>query len=199
MEVMTPLLKNEEPDDGRHGRTVSAAGGLRPTDATIPTREAVPLFATRGVPRSQRSIERYCKEGKLEAHLDPDEEIYYIDEKSVAELITLLVEIKNRHSTEPATPSDSVGDDGGQRPTSTDREGDEELENELKKRDDQILNLRIDVRAKEQAIVFLKDQMEADRNLLVETTRRLGHIEERLGIEVPKKVEMDEEREEDRT
>ena len=186
---MEPRLENEENDSDRHGRTVSAIGGQRPTDTTITTREAVPFFGTAGVPRSQRSIERYCKDGKLEAHLDPDEGIYYIDEKSVAELITLLVEIRNRHSTEPATTSDMVGDDGGQRPTSTDREGDEELENELKEREDKILNLTIDVQAKERVIVMLKDQMLEDRKLLVETTRRLGHVEERLGIEAPKKVE----------
>ena len=78
MEVMEPFFKNKESDSDRHGRTASAEGGQRPTDATITTREAVGLFEAGGVPRSQRSVERYCKQGKLEAQLDPDEEIYYI-------------------------------------------------------------------------------------------------------------------------
>ena len=69
--------------------------------------------------------------------------------------------------------------------------GNDDLKNELKKKNDAIFNLRIDVSAKEQVIAMMRGQMEDDRQLLVETTRRLGQVEERLGISGP--IPMEEE------
>lgn len=188
---MEPSWKNKGTDNDRHGRTPSASGGLRPPNVQITTGEAVELFEAGGVPRSQRSIERYCKNGKLEASLDPDEEIYYIAEDSVAELITLLVEIKNRHSTEPTTLSDHVGDNGGQTPSSPEKETDEELRNELKERNDEVALLKINVGAKDHVIIALKDQLQEHLVQYGETARRLGQAEEKLRLlEAPKDVEM---------
>ena len=52
-------------------------------------------------------------------------------------------------------------------------------------KDDAIMHLTSDVKAKEHVIEILRDQMNTDRQLLVETTRRLGQVEERLGIAAP--------------
>ena len=139
-------------------------------------------------------IERYCKRGRLDAYLHPDEDTYYIEPESIERLIEELRQLQerrfNRAPSPVATAAVNVGDGDGQGPPVADT-GNDDLKNELKKKNDAIFNLRIDVRAKEQVIAMMRGQMEDDRQLLVETTRRLGQVEERLGISGP--ILMEEE------
>ncbi len=69
----------------------------------------VRFFAQAGVPRAQRSIERFCQLGKLDCHKDPDEGLYYGTRESVEHLIENIKELKARHEpleiSEPSLPA----------------------------------------------------------------------------------------------
>ena len=79
---------------------------------TITSKEAEGVFAEAGVPRSQRSVERYCEAGKLDCIADPDEGHYYITEQSIVILTNPLKEIQDRHQSRrvPAPPESPAGD-----------------------------------------------------------------------------------------
>ena len=51
---------------------------VRREEHNLTTREALHLFEIAGLPRNQRSIERYCADGKLDAFFDSDEQRYYM-------------------------------------------------------------------------------------------------------------------------
>ncbi len=158
-------------DHGGHSPSLADIGGHSPTRSdkhTLTTAEVVRRFEHAGLPRSQRSIERYCKSGKLDCFADPDEGRYYATPGSVERLIGQLSELQARHRSE-----DVVG-----RPTT--ETGNQRVQGEskeIKKLEDEILNLRIDNKAKEQVIIQLKDQLQADRQLLVEQARQIGVLE----------------------
>ena len=181
-------------DIGGHGQPMAADDRKEPPMSSVTTKEAVLLFEDAAVPRSLRSIERYCKKGRLDAYLHPDEDTYYIDQESIIRLIKEFQQAQerrlNRTPASVATAVDSVDDSGGQVPPSAASENDG-IENELKKKADEIFNLKIDVSAKAQVISIMRDQMETDRQVLVDTTRRLGQVEERLGISAPIQMEED--------
>ena len=81
-------------DVDRPGPTMSS---VRREEHNLTTREALQLFEAAGLPRNQRSIERYCADGKLDAFFDSDEQRYYISRASAERLIGQLQEIKARH------------------------------------------------------------------------------------------------------
>src|SRR5215216_2382271 len=70
---------------------------VRREEHNLTTREALQLFEAAGLSRNQRSIERYCADGKLDAFFDSDEQRYYISRASADRLIGQLTEIKTRH------------------------------------------------------------------------------------------------------
>ncbi len=72
---------------------------VRREEHNLTTREALQLFEDAGLPRNQRSIERYCADGKLDAFFDSDEQRYYISRASAERLIGHLKEIKARHES----------------------------------------------------------------------------------------------------
>ena len=104
-------------DHDRPSPTTSDVDRPRPTMSSVrreehnlTTREALQLFEISGLPRNQRSIERYCADGKLDAFFDSDEQRYYVSRASVDRLIGQLIEIKTRHEAiNPAGPAMSDG------------------------------------------------------------------------------------------
>jgi hypothetical protein len=68
------------------------------TDAhTLTTREVMKMFEAAGIPRAQRSIERYCQQGDLDCLPDAIERRQYITQASVDTLIGQLKELAARH------------------------------------------------------------------------------------------------------
>ena len=191
-----------ESDAVRHGPTELQT---RSEFHTLTTRDVMKIFEEAGLPRNQRSIERYCKDNKLDCYADSDEQRYYITRASVDRLIGQLKEIQARHpqanlSTPPPTGATSVADVDRQRPTAnqvtdtvkrtTDekRESEtarEEYEKKMKDLEDKIFNLEVDKRAKDQVVTMLRDQLKEDRdhygNLLLQNTDKLAKYSRRLG------------------
>ncbi len=83
-------------DDFRPRRTLSEL----PRDQHIlTTEEALQLFEQERLPRDKRSIQRYCKLGKLDCEKDPEEDIYDITLASAERLIGKINELEARHAT----------------------------------------------------------------------------------------------------
>lgn len=162
---------------------------------TMTTGEVRAIFYRDGLFRAPRSIERYCKEEKLDCFLDPDEKRYYVRPESVGTLISHIKEVNARQSaptplatfvgTADAPPTSvpphdalPVGESGGE-------------SEEVKKLQNQIVTLEIGSQAKEQIISHLTSQITGDRKQfiseLVQHTRKVGQLEEKLlRLEGPK-------------
>ncbi len=161
----------------------------RRNEHTLTSLEAMRLFERSGVPRSQRSIERYCRDGKLDCFLDPDEDRYYATPASVETLIGQMMEIRARHA--PAEVPEAEPRKTSAPPFSnaeSDPSGAADLET-LRREN---LDLKITNRAKD----YLIDQMKADRrqltddfkNLALEygaASRRIGELEATLRLAAP--------------
>jgi len=164
----------------------------RQEEHTLTSREALKLFEQSGLPRSQRSIERYCRGEKLDCFLDPDEERYYITRESADRLIGQLKEIMARHrQTEfvAAGPTTSDHVRPGQTPPDSQQEA--TYAEKLKELEDKVFNLEVDKRAKDQFVIHLKDQIKADRDeftkKLVFYSRKVGELETKLlQLDAPK-------------
>ncbi len=191
-----------ESDAVRHGPTDQQR---RSEFHTLTTRDVMKIFDEAGLPRNQRSIERYCKDNKLDCYADSDEQRYYITRASVDRLIGQLKEIQARHpqanlSPPPQMSATSGADVERQRPTlmqdadtvkrTTDekRESEtakEEYEKKMKELEDKIFNLEVDKRAKDQVVTMLRDQLKDDRDhygqLLVQHTNKIAKYGRRLG------------------
>ena len=168
---------------------------------TLTTREVMKIFEDAGIPRAQRSIERYCQQGDLDCMPDAIEKRQYITRESVATLLGQLKEIAARH---PKANADqhvgATGDDSPRQPATgeamkrgtpekqSDKHpaGEEEHELEalkarVKELEVQNLNLEIGKRASEQFVGMMRDQMNQQvkefSTHLTETSRRVGQLE----------------------
>ena len=104
-------------DDVRPSPTMSAT---RTEAHTLTTREVMKMFEAAGIPRAQRSIERYCQQGDLDCLPDAIERRQYITQASVDTLIGQLKELAARHqktNAEQTSPTD--GDDTERRAATT--------------------------------------------------------------------------------
>jgi hypothetical protein len=168
-------------DNARHSLTIA---------------QAIEVFAELGVPRSKRSVQRFCEQG----HLDcvrikgPRGDQFFINRESVERYAEELRQIEAvaaigaepRHDApqravarnsaperdiipEQAKPSDST-------PPSPPEEA-----AEIKRLRDETMNLRIDNRGKEQALNFLMTQVTAKDQQLQDLSYRL--VDCVLGIE----------------
>jgi hypothetical protein len=171
---------------------------------TLTTREVMKIFEEAGVPRAQRSIERYCQQGDLDCLPDAIEKRQYITRASVATLIGQLKELAARHqktTLEQLGPTD--GDDMERRdatPATGERmkhgtpekqgekqrlgEYEERLaaqEARIKELENQNFNLEIDKRARDQVVGLMREQMTQQTKDFSEhmmtTSRRVGQLE----------------------
>src|SRR5215217_6754930 len=106
-----------ESDTVRPSPTMSATR----TDAhTLTTREVMKMFEAAGIPRAQRSIERYCQQGDLDCLPDAIERRQYITQASVDTLIGQLKELAARHQhATPEQRSPTPDDDTQRQPATT--------------------------------------------------------------------------------
>ena len=164
-------------DLNRPGPTMSS---VRREEHNLTTREALQLFEVAGLPRNQRSIERYCADGKLDAFFESDEQRYYISRASVDRLIGQLTEIKTRHEAISAVgPAVSDGIRPATTPVRQERDERQEssvhadvkiletklanIEDEKKKLEEKNFTLSYEKKASEQIVTMMRDQMKEDR------------------------------------
>jgi ATP-dependent Lon protease len=175
------------------------------TDAhTLTTREVMKIFEEAGIPRAQRSIERYCQQGDLDCLPDAIERRQYITRASVDTLIGQLKELAARHQkTNAEQMSPTAGDDTERRAATTDtsesvkhstpeKPGEKqaigeyearmkEMEARMKELENQNFNLEIDKRARDQIVGMLREQMSQQTkdfsDHLTRTSRRVGQLE----------------------
>jgi hypothetical protein len=162
--------------------------------------DAVELFAQLGTPRSKRSVQRFCEQGHLDSVRikGPRGDQFFINRESVVRYAEELRQIEAiaafgdeaRHDAPQhavARNSAPVRDMTVETIAPTpQREPDE-----ARRLKDENLNLRIDNRAKELAIVELHRRLNEDRdkfvNAMQDMSYKLGAAETRLAqIEAPK-------------
>ena len=160
---------------------------------TLTTKEATDIFERAGFPRSQRSIERYCKSGELDSVVDPDEERYYITRVSIDRVIGKLREIKARHTQTVVHEPYTLGpDDVGQsQPSSGDGGNTAEYEADpakhIKELEFKLRDAEIGSRAKDLHIGRMNAERDRFLQQLIESSRQLGILETKLRqLEAPK-------------
>jgi hypothetical protein len=177
---------------------------------TLTTREVMKIFEAEGVPRAQRSIERYCQEGHLDCMPDAVEKRLYITRTSVDTLIGQLKEIASRHektSEHTDQQTEATRDDSSQRQGATPGKDDGVKRGTPEKQDDkhrigeyeeqlaamsariqelenENFNLEIDKRARDQVVSMVRDQMTQQTKLfsseISKTSRRVGQLETQM-------------------
>jgi hypothetical protein len=187
-------------DDVRPRPTMSAT---RTEAHTLTTREVMKMFEAAGIPRAQRSIERYCQQGDLDCLPDAIERRQYITQESVDTLIGQLKELAARHpkaSEEQVRPTtDDMERRGATAATgesvkhgTPDKQGVQhargeyeqriaELEARAKELENEKFNLEIDKRARDQIVSMLREQMSQQTKVfsaeLTQQSRRVGQLE----------------------
>jgi hypothetical protein len=92
--------------------TLDLRNRMRTPEHVLGTQAVSELFVAAQFPRSQRSIERYCNSGKLDAYFDSTTKQYLITRKSVQRVIDDLKQAelhRNPLSKTEGTISDSLG------------------------------------------------------------------------------------------
>jgi len=174
---------------------------------TIP--QTVELFAELGVPRSKRSVQRFCEQGHLDSvrikgprgdqfFINRESVVRYAEElRSIEAVASIAGEPRHdapQHATarysapERATTREPVAVVSAPPPERGESEVViEQLRKENAKLQDENLNLRIDNRGKEQAINFIAAQAREKDQQLHEISYRLGAAETRVAqLEAPK-------------
>ncbi len=127
---------------------------------TLSAEETSVIFAEAGVPRSVRTVQRYCKKGHL-ACITIDTEIgekYLIDRNSVERRIKELQQLDRvLRSTVVATSREETRHDAAERGTSR-HDGSEDTAGKIADLEQENLQLTIDRAAKEQVINHLVDE-----------------------------------------
>jgi hypothetical protein len=182
----TAAIDGQGPPGDRQGRPVAA----------VTTAEALFIFQDAGFRRSLRSLERYCKNGRLEAYLHPDEGAYYISRESVEHLVGEFREVQERRLGSVAAVSPTMPASSGHRPPLADSTNDgdvEEIGRKLEKITEERDSAQLDARVRQGVISQLTKQIKEDRehytDLLAERSHRIGTLEERLlQIEGPREA-----------
>jgi len=161
--------------------------------------QAVELFAHLDVPRSKRSVQRFCEQGHLDSVRIKSArgDQFFINRESVERYAEELRQIEvvaaigaePRHDAQQhaiarnsAPASDSAAPAADPAPAQT-----PDSQATIQRLEGEVLNLRIDNRGKEQAINFLTGQAREKDQHLHDLSYRLGAAETRLAqLEAPK-------------
>jgi hypothetical protein len=151
---------------------------------TLSVEEAAALFVDAGVPKSVRTIQRYCRSGILECIRTDAEfgEKYLIDRSSVDRRIADLQKFQElMAATLVATHPDTSRHDGSRRDTArndaTRRDNpDESMAPRVKELEDEVLNLKIDNRAKEIVINQLVGERKGFLSQITDQAGRIGEL-----------------------
>lgn len=177
-------------DDNPRHVSGADAGSRDMSRYTTTVADAVNLFDEAGVPRSDRSIQRYCKRGHLDCYLlDREQDVtYMIDPDSIERRIEELRQLSEIHQQPGvATHRDISRHDAPQRDTArhgatTDDKNEQvkeseheisrvkKLESEIRKLEDANLIKEIELKVKDKLLVDLNEQRRQD----IEVITRLG-------------------------
>lgn len=179
---------------------------------TLTVKQASQQFADRGVPRSPRSVQRFCDHGHIDCisvkgekteryFIDPASVELYAHELKAVEQISRVGDDTSRHD---ATQRDETRHDATERAreeepaaakASEPKPETKTSDSDVKHLEDEILHLRIDNRAKEQVINMLRDERVAMASRLEEVNYLLGAAESKMAqLEAPKPVDEEPER-----
>jgi len=136
-------------------------------------------FETLGIARSQRSIERYCKSGDLDAFFDPDVRQWYITPQSVERLASYLHEVAQKKGVAQPTAG-PTGSDNEDARRATSPDAPESANGAERVRDLEAANrdLEIASRVKDEFIKRLEQDREAfvrERGDLIERLEQRAH------------------------
>lgn len=195
---------DESPNDAAHQVAPQRdeprqATPLDPTHFTMTVEAASARFAEAGLPRSLRSIQRYCQRGHLTCTTVDTEiaEMYLIDPESVERRIRELQQIEfvtrtTGLSRQDAPSRDVSRHDATVRDTSRQEVAPEKIEayeRRIKELEEKTMHLEIDKRAKEQIINMLKDDRETlfaqvsnHVRTITDQARVIGQLETRLEL-----------------
>jgi hypothetical protein len=187
---------------------LSIASGQDTSRQNLTIEEAAELFSQAGVPRSHRTISRYCEQRILEAvFMDTEKnQKYLITRESVERRIKEIKQIletnhvsigqvtSGRNETNQDQSSRVQSDGENPRATSSVLENDSQLTSlrtELKKLKEDNLQLHIDKSAKEQFINRLIEERERAMRNAIDLSREVGRLENQLlQLEGPRNLDM---------
>lgn len=154
-----------------------------------------------GLDRDARTIQRWCKSGKVEAFLDVSNgERWLIEPGSLRRLIEKIVADMSRRpqaftptqaaTSEPVATSQptqadapettnvsqSDGDDGSAATSESSRDDDAAQSRRVAALETEVAMLRADVKVREQMVEYLKTQFEEMMNTALEKTERTGKL-----------------------
>jgi hypothetical protein len=160
---------------------------LHDTSRHLSVEETAALFADAGVPKSIRTIQRYCKSGILES-IRTDTEFgdkYLIDRPSADRRIDELTKFQEMMATAPTSRLDTSRLDasyhGVTRSGATRHDSpDESQMNRVKELEAEVLNLKIDNRAKEIVITQLAEERRGFFSQITEQATRIGELSTKL-------------------
>ena len=151
---------------------------------TVTAEEASLLFAEAGVPRSVRSVQRFCQKGHLTCILVDTEmtEMYLIDRNSIERRIKELQQIQQAMgSTGDATGRGTPRQDASSRDTARHDEPREQQGAErIKELENEIENSRLDARINRELANYVKDQNKGLIEQLGNYRQQIGSLETQL-------------------
>jgi len=155
-------------------------------DYSLSVEEASALCFEAGVPRSPRTLMRYCARGHLDcSKVDTERnEKYLISRSSLERRIQELLQVATTGHVE--SQRDTTRHDAPSRDTSRSDEQSAELEVKVKQLEAENLDLKITNRAKDQLIQMVREERVGFIEQLTATTRRMGRLEERLQLMAPR-------------
>ena len=179
---------------------------------TLTVEKVGALLDSYGVDRDVRTIQRWCKSGKIKAIFDPEHaDRYLIEPSSVDDIIATLLEEKRRHEATlaaasrqvvdgAATATDRVaatddpprnsGRDTSERVAATDDDvattvserRDEAATDEVSRLRAEVAMLRGDVQVRQQMVEYMTGQFEKTMDVALERSQQLGMMEERVRV-----------------
>ena len=195
---------SDELKGDNNGHPQSTEGGFQRANFgnwTLTVQEATSVFRTAEVPRSERSIKRYCKNGTLVCRKF-DFEItrrWMIDPESVDTYVGELKEIADRkHELEgQRPPQDTSGHDLSGHGTPRPEEGAsaeevEGLKEEVKTLESERDGLKINDQANKQVIQITKEERAQFVSIIEAKSYEIGRLETQLQIAAPTEHEKND-------
>lgn len=154
------------------------------TDFSITVEQASALFFNAGVPRSPRTVMRYCAHEHLDCQkIDTERnEKYLVSRESLDRRISELLQVTASTTRRDASDRDTSRLDSMQRDTSRNDEQTQQLEGRVKELEAENLDLRITNRAKDQVIQMVREERTGLLEKLTGATRRIGQLETRIRL-----------------
>ena len=155
-------------------------------DYSLSVEEASALCFEAGVPRSPRTLMRYCAHGHLDcSKVDTERnEKYLISRSSLERRIQELLQVATTGHVE--SQRDTTRHDAPSRDTSRSDEQSVELAEKVKQLEAENLDLKITNKAKDQLIQMVREERVGFIDQLTAATRRMGQLEERLQLMAPR-------------